>query len=118
MFVEARLFTQRVRELLDDERYRALQNELVVNPEKGVIMKGCGGLRKVRIAEPGRGKGTRGGCRVIYLHISEANRIDLLAIYSKDEQEDLSMEQRKRLKVLAELAREEALAESRTRRKP
>lgn len=111
LFVETEAFTERLRELLDGETYRAFQNELVRNPEKGAVMPGCGGLRKVRVEEPSRGKGKRGGCRVIYLAIPEAARIDLLAIYSKDTQDDLNEAQRKALKAVAERARQSALAQ-------
>ncbi len=110
LFVEAGVFTRCVRELLDEETYRAFQNELVRNPAKGPVMPGCGGLRKVRVEDPGRGKGKRGGCRVIYLHFPEVERIDLLAIYSKDQRDDLTAKQRKAMKALAERARKEALA--------
>ncbi len=110
LFVETEAFTERVRELLDEDTYRAFQSVLVQNPEKGAVMAGCGGLRKVRVEEPRRGKGKRGGCRVIYLHIPEAARIDLLAIYNKDMQDDLTKEQQKAMKALAESARREALA--------
>jgi len=113
LFVEASAFKERVQELLDEETYLAFQNELVRNPEKGTVMKGCGGLRKARTMEPWRGKGRRVGCRVIYLYIPEANRIDLLAVYGKDVQDDLTMEQRKGMKALAERARREALAQRR-----
>ena len=51
----------------------ALQRELMNDPESGAVMPGCGGLRKIRIADPGRGKGKRGGARVIYLHVPEAS---------------------------------------------
>ena len=110
LFVETEAFTERVRELLDDETYRMFQNELLQNPEKGAVMPGCGGLRKVRVEAPGRGKGKRGGCRVIYLFIPEVERIDLLAIYSKDQQDDLTDQQRKAMKALAERAHREAMA--------
>ena len=110
LFVETEAFTERVRELLDEETYRAFQNELVRNPEKGAVMPACGGLRKVRVEEPRRGKGKRGGCRVIYPHIPEVERIDLLAIYSKDKQDDLTAKQRKAMKAVAERARRETLA--------
>jgi len=79
-------------------------------PEKGDVIPGCGGLRKVRVADPRRGKGKRGGARVIYLNIPEAERIDMLAIYSKDERDDLDEDQRKVLRALAEQARKEAIA--------
>lgn len=109
LFVETQAFTGRVQEFLDDATYRAFQNELIRNPEKGAVMPGCGGLRKARVEEPQRGKGKRGGCRVIYLYIPEVERIDLLAIYSKDQQDDLTFEQRKAMKAVAERARQEAL---------
>lgn len=118
-FVESRGFTARLRELLDDETYRTLQNELMARPEKGDVMPGCGGLRKVRVADPRRGKGKRGGARVIYLNIPEAERIDLIAVYGKDERDELSEEQKKVLRTLAEQARREAIESFRRRtRKP
>ncbi len=116
LFVEMEAFTERVRELLDDDTYRAFQNELVRNPAKGTVMPGCGGLRKVRVEEPRRGKGKRSGCRVIYPHITEVQRIDLLAIYSKDQQDDLTSEQRRTLKALAERARRAALSQRMVRK--
>jgi mRNA-degrading endonuclease RelE of RelBE toxin-antitoxin system len=116
LFVEAEVFTTYVRDLLDDETYRAFQNELIRNPEKGAVMAGCGGLRKVRVEQPKRGKGKRGGCRIIYLHIPEVGRIDLLAIYSKGKQDDLTSEQRKAMKARAESARKQALAKRTVRK--
>jgi len=109
-FVEASVFTQQARQLLDDETFRAFQNDLAREPEKGAVMQGCGGLRKARVEAPQRGKGKRGGFRVIYLHIPEAGRIDLLAIYGKDCQDDLTEPQKRALKQMAEQARREALA--------
>jgi len=110
LFVEAALFTKRVRELLDEETYRAFQNALVNDATRGAVIPGCGGLRKARVEERQRGKGKRGGCRVIYLHIPEAKRIDLLAIYSKSDQDDFTEEQKKVLRALAHRARREAMA--------
>jgi len=109
LFVETEAFTERVRELLDDDTYRAFQNDLVRSPGMGAGMPGCGGLRKARIGEPERGKGKRGGCRVIYLIIPEVERIDLLAIYSKNTQDNLTVQQCRAMKTLAEKARREAL---------
>ncbi len=65
-------------------------------------MPGCGGLRRMRVADPRRGKGKRGGVRVIYLHVDEADIIFLMDIYGKDEQEDLTADQKKILKGLAQ----------------
>ena len=107
-FVESRAFTALLKDYLDDDAYQELQKELMAAPDKGRVMPGCGGLRKLRFADPKRGKGKRGGVRVIYLHIPEAERIDLLAIYGKDEKDDLTAGEKKVLRALAEQAREEA----------
>jgi hypothetical protein len=65
-------------------------------------MPGCGGLRKLRVVDPKRGKGIRGGARVIYLHVTEAGVIYLMDIYGKHEQEDLTAGEKKVLKKLAD----------------
>lgn len=113
IFVEGRLFTARLKAFLGVDAYRAFQNVLMAGPTKGRVMPGCGGLRKIRVADESRGKGKRGGARVVYLHIPEASRIDLLAIYGKDEQDDLSPQERKVLASMARLAKAEALAAAR-----
>jgi hypothetical protein len=64
IFVETRLFTRLVGEYLDDDEYLALQNALTANPEAGTVIPGAGGVRKLRWATRGRGK--RGGVRIIY----------------------------------------------------
>jgi hypothetical protein len=87
------------------------------NPEKGTVMPGCGGLRKVRTPDPKRGKGKRSGARVVYLHIPEAKWFHRVDIYDKDEREDLSPTQSKELaKLAAELKREAKAALSRRSR--
>ena len=63
-FIETPTFTRLVTALLSDEEYRALQNELLEDPERGDLIQGGGGIRKLRFALRGRGK--RGGVRVIY----------------------------------------------------
>ena len=63
LFVEAEVFTACARDMLDDETLRTFQNELLLNPTKGVVMQGCGGLRKVRVEESRRGKGKRSGAK-------------------------------------------------------
>ena len=57
VFIESREFTEWVAEFLPDDAYAALQQELLDQPDKGAVMPGCGGLRKVRVAAPQRGKG-------------------------------------------------------------
>src|SRR5262245_28425140 len=63
LFVESSGFTHKLADFLDDEAYARFQRELMGNPERGKLMHGCGGLRKIRVAAPKRQKGKRGGGR-------------------------------------------------------
>jgi hypothetical protein len=65
-FVELPPFERTRKDYMDDEAYSGLQHELMANPEAGDVMEGTGGLRKLRQPDPRRGKGKRGGLRVIY----------------------------------------------------
>jgi len=67
-FIEAPAFTRRVSVYLTDDGYRKLQNHLAANPELGDLMPGTGGFRKLRWTDPTRGKGRRGGLRIIYYY--------------------------------------------------
>ena len=64
-------------------------------PDRGTMVPGLGGVRKARIANPGRGKGKRGGYRYLYLHFERRQHIHLLILLDKNEQEDASNEQRR-----------------------
>jgi len=109
-FMETRKFMQ-VREdyLPGDDAYSALQQTLLANPESGKVMPGCGGLRKLRWPDPRRSQGKRGGLRVIYLLVPEAQMILFLKVYDKDESEDLTPSERKILTQSAKVLREAAL---------
>ena len=102
LFVETPVFTSLVDDLLDDEEYRSLQLALLLRPEQGPLIRGSGGLRKVRWRIKGRGK--RGGLRVIYYFDSSKQTIYLLFIYSKSEQGDLTPAQ---VRTLGGVVREE-----------
>ena len=120
VFVESSEFTEWVAEFLPDDAYAALQQELMDQPDKGDVIPGCGGLRKVRTADPKRGKGKRGGARVVYLYVPEAKWFFMLDIYGKDEQDDLSTAQKKTLTQLVDELKHQARAALRrsSRRKP
>jgi len=60
-FIESSEFTDWVRRYLDDDVVAALQQSLLEAPDRGAVIPGCGGLRKIRPADPRRGKGKRGG---------------------------------------------------------
>jgi hypothetical protein len=95
---------------LPDETYAALQHELMADPESGDVVKGCGGLRKARPVDPKRGKGKRGGARVIYLYVPEARWFFMLDIYGKGEKDDLNANEKKQLARLADRLKKQAMA--------
>ena len=84
--------------LLDDDEYAVLQYALTLDPQLGDRIPGAGGIRKVRWSAEGRGK--RGGIRVIYYHWSQTGRLYMLYAYAKNEQSDLTPEQKRVLKRL------------------
>ena len=96
IFVETPTITKRVLNLLDDESYGALQAHLAKRPEAGDVIRGSGGMRKIRWAAKGHGK--RGGVRAIYYWWMDKDRISMLFIYPKNELDDLSAEQLKLLR--------------------
>ncbi|MFY9747644.1 MAG: hypothetical protein WA891_01475 [Acidobacteriaceae bacterium] len=100
--IETPAFTRYVDEYLDDEQYRALQTALANDPEAGDVMPGTGGFRKMRWADPGRGKGRRGGLRVIYYYFEMDQQIWMMTIYGKNEAADLSAGEKKALKTAIE----------------
>lgn len=112
-FVETSEFSEWVKKYLSDDSLAELQRELLDDPDTGAVMTGCGGLRKMRVADPRRGKGKRGGIRVIYLHVAEADVIFLMDIYDKDEQVDLTADEKKVLKRLAESYKSAAIRAAR-----
>ncbi|MGH7830586.1 MAG: type II toxin-antitoxin system RelE/ParE family toxin [Candidatus Binatia bacterium] len=71
------------------------------------MIPGCGGLRKIRFRDPRRGKGRRGGLRIIYVYLPEQEWVFLLDIYGKDEKDDLTGQEKKVLAGLAGRVKEE-----------
>lgn len=103
-FVETSVFTTAIRRHLDDEQYRRLQLSLMLRPEQGPVIKGSGGLRKVRWVTSGTGK--RGGLRVIYAWFPAEQAFYMLYAYSKADQGDLTPAQ---TRALSRVAREELI---------
>ncbi|MFN8611564.1 MAG: type II toxin-antitoxin system RelE/ParE family toxin [Vulcanimicrobiota bacterium] len=91
-----------------DDEFAQFQDALMENPNGGSVMPGCGGLRKSRWAESARGKGKRSGLRIIYLHLEKPRRIYLITIYSKDEKEDLSADDKRIFRAISEKIQLEA----------
>ena len=83
---------------LTDRELKALQEGLTINPQKGDVMQGTGGLRKIRVAFEGKGKS--GSARVCYVDFAVYERIYLITAYSKDEKDNLSKAERNEVKKL------------------
>lgn len=80
------------------EDYEDLEKRLIENSSEGEVMQGTGGLRKTRLKSSGKGKS--GGFRVCYCDVPEKEKLFFIAIFSKNEQENLTAEQKQILKVL------------------
>lgn len=87
LFIETSIFTKYIQEYLSDDEYAALQHFLKEHPDSGDIVPLSGGVRKLRWNIKGRGK--RGGIRVIYYWKNSENEIWMLTVYSKNEKENI-----------------------------
>jgi hypothetical protein len=87
-FIETPTFTRLLADLMTDDEYGGLQHILAEAPDRGNIIKGGGGIRKLRYALPGRGKS--GDVRVIYYWIREDGQIYMLLIYPKSKKDTLT----------------------------
>jgi hypothetical protein len=100
IFIETPVFTEELLKCLKDDEYTEFQKHLADNPTAGDVIKGTGGLRKVRWKVDGKGKS--GGVRVIYYYVTSAAHIRLLLIYKKAVNEDLTEAQKAVLRKLNE----------------
>ena len=105
-FVESKVFYRRVREL-SLELLTAIQTDLVENPERGDLVQGTGGARKARVADTNQKRGKSGSYRYLYLYLPHVERIHLLYLYGKAEQDDLSPQQKRVLRELGQAIRKE-----------
>jgi len=105
VFVELPAFARYRAEYLDEEGFRRLQETLLANPEAGDLIPGTGGLRKMRFGDARRGKGTRGGLRVVYYRWVGGAQFWLFTLFDNDEMSDLTAKQRAGLRdaIKAEL---------------
>lgn len=95
IFIETRHFTKLLSDYLSDDEYRGLQAYLIQKPDAGDIVRGSGGIRKVRWSREGGGKS--GGVRVIYYWEKSESEIWMLTIYAKSERATISGPDLKRI---------------------
>jgi len=96
--VELSEYLRRAERLLSERERQDLVDYLADHPKAGVIMRGTGGIRKLRWARTGMGK--RGGVRVIYYYHNEQMPLYLLTLFSKGAKDDLSPSERRVLRDL------------------
>ncbi len=102
LFIETSIFTKQIKDLVSDEEYRQLQEDLLVQPDRGDLIKNGGGIRKVRCAQGNKGKS--GGIRVIYYWVTEDDQIFFLVAYPKSVKDDLTD---KETAILRQLVKEQ-----------
>ena len=103
-FIETSIFTRQIKAMATDDELKALQVELIAQPEKGDLIQGTGGLRKIRMATGQQGKS--GSARVIYF-LATAEVIYLVLAYAKNEKESLTAAEKADLKKLTQLLKGE-----------
>jgi hypothetical protein len=101
-FIELKPFSSKREEHLDDDEFNQLQAMLNADPERGDVMQGTGGVRKVRVASKGRNAGKSGGARIIYYHVSHSSRVYLITIIDKTQKENLNQSEKNELKKLTQ----------------
>ena len=107
-FYEMKHFTKKWLELgFSDDELSQLQQSLLENPKAGDVMRGTGGLRKIRFAFPNSGKS--GSVRVCYIDIEGVLEIHFIDVFAKNEKENLSKAERNAIKTVVEQIKAERL---------
>ena len=87
---------------LNDDDLRALEETLLENPERGAVMSGTGGLRKVRFAPPSRHTGKSGAMRVCYAHVPGSSAVIFAILFAKNEKANLTPAEKSEIRALLE----------------
>ena len=102
-FIETTIFSKRISELISDDAFAEFQTELTKNPEKGPVIEGTGGLRKVRWKLTGKGKSSG----IMYLFLKMHGVIHLVFVFAKDDSDNLTPSEKKELKVIVDAIKRE-----------
>jgi hypothetical protein len=105
-FIELPTFIRQLKALASLETLYAIQADLLANPVRWPVIKGTGGVRKGRVADPSSSRGKSGSLRYLYLYLEHRGRIFLLLLFSKNEQANLSPKQVKQVAVMVERIKE------------
>jgi mRNA-degrading endonuclease RelE of RelBE toxin-antitoxin system len=99
--VESPIFQKLWPRYWDEDERAEFASFIALNPEAGSVIRGSGGVRKVRWAREGTGKS--GGVRIVYLARSDASEVYLLTLYSKSESESISLSTLKEIRRALEI---------------
>lgn len=116
LFKETPIFTKKIDALGAVHLLGQIQDAILENPDAGSTISGTGGLKKMRVADPKRGKGKRGGLRVIYLDLPAIFVTFLVYIYGKDEADDLTPDEKSALKYVVEILKGEGNEKAKNRK--
>ncbi len=102
---QSQKFIKEIGDLIEEgklfkEDFETFKREIAENPNYFPVIPGTGGIRKARLKSSSKGK--RGGFRVCYLDDEKKEEIFFLFIYAKNDQEDLTADEKKTLKKYAE----------------
>ena len=98
--IELPRFTVQAERLFSPREREEVIDLLASDPEAGDVVPGTGGVRKLRVAASGRGKS--GGARVIYYYLDEDTPVFAIAVYAKNEADDLSPEGKRQATLLVQ----------------
>ena len=100
-----RSYERAIRKLLSENARREMEAAIVAAPDAAPVVRGTGGIRKLRWAGSGRGK--RGGIRAIYFWCAAPGAVYMLTAYAKADRDDLTAADRKALaRLVVEIERE------------
>jgi hypothetical protein len=105
VIIQLPLFTSKWRRAkmgLTDEDLKALEITLMERPDAGSVMKGTGGLRKARFAPPSWSVGKSGALRICYVHFPAYDRLYLVTMFAKNEQDNLTAAERNAIRAVVE----------------
>jgi hypothetical protein len=92
---------------LSDDDLTTLQTAILDGPNRHPVVSGTGGLRKIRFARPGKGRGKSSSYRVCFACFLKNGVVVLAMVYGKGEQADLSMAQRKNIAAALQVISEQ-----------
>ena len=103
VFVQTTIFSKALDRKGAVSALSSIEDAILENPEVGDVVAGTGGVRKLRLQDEVRRKGKRGGLRVLYLDLPRHERTYLLYVYGKDEAEDITFEEKRKLRNVVTL---------------